>query len=243
MADPIQILIVDDDPDIRLTVARILERNGISSKEAGNGEEMRRQILKEMPDLVILDLMLPGDDGLTLARELRGNSDIPIIMLTGKGDVVDRIVGLEMGADDYVTKPFNSRELLARVKSVLRRRRRPPKTSAPEDTPKLLEFNGWTLNLDSQRLISPDGEPVALTTYEFQVLSVLAQRPNRGLSRSQILDLVADREWDPYDRSIDVLIVKIRRKLNDDPKSPTCIKTLRNFGYMFIGETTAPSDS
>lgn len=234
------VLIVDDDPEIRLTVARILERDGITTTEAGDGEEMRRRISEQEPDLVILDLMLPGDDGLTLARELRVNSNIPIIMLTGKDDVVDKIVGLEMGADDYVTKPFHSRELLARVKSVLRRQP-PPSAGEPEDTRNLVEFHGWVLDLDSQGLTSPDGTPVGLTSYEFQVLSVLAQRPNRGLSRNQILDLVADREWDPFDRSIDVLIVKIRRKLKDDPKNPTCIKTLRNFGYMFIGEATAPS--
>ncbi|MDH5232094.1 MAG: response regulator [Gammaproteobacteria bacterium] len=234
-----QILIVDDDEDIRITIGRILGRDGCSVSEAGNGDEMRSIIAANNIDLIILDLMLPGEDGLSLARDLSGNN-IPFIMLTGKDDVVDKIVGLELGADDYITKPFHARELTARVAAVLRRigvgMQQDSSTATPSED-KIISFGEWSFNPTTGHLVSNDGNEVTLTTFEFQVLAVLATRPNRPLNRDQILDLVAEREWDPYDRSIDVLIGKIRKKLNDDPKNPKHIKTLRNLGYMFIGSS------
>lgn len=234
--DQANVLIVDDDPDIQESVSSILETDEIKSVTVGNGDEMRQKITESHFDLVILDLVLPGEDGLTLARELLARSNIPILMLTGKCDIIDKIIGIEMGADDYITKPFHARELLARVKSILRRRH-PYSTHTPEIHGNNIEFSGWILDLDARKLNDPNGENAKLTTYEFQVLAELVKRPNRALSRDQILDYVADKEWDPFDRSIDVLIGKIRRKLKDNPRDPSFIKTLRNFGYMFVGKS------
>jgi len=238
MASGQHILIVDDDPDIRITIVRILERDGYRVTEAENGEQMRRHIAEQDIALIILDLTLPGEDGLTLARKLTRNTDIPFIMLTGRDDIVDKVVGLEIGADDYITKPFHARELAARIGTVLRRAAgKEPHSPALETSPKgdIIEFGEWRFNTTSGHLVSTQDQEVILTTYEFQVLAALASRPNRPLSRDQILDFVADRDWDPFDRSIDVLIGKIRKKLNDSPKAPTYIKTMRNLGYMFIG--------
>ena len=233
------ILIVDDDADIRATVGRILERDGYRISEAEDGAQMQRQITDHDISLVILDLNLPGEDGLTLARNLTSKTTIPFIMLTGRDDVVDKVVGLEIGADDYITKPFHARELTARVGTVLRRSAgKKAQTAAAVSAPHgdTLNFGEWKFNPTNGHLVSSSGVEVTLTTFEFQVLGALASRPDRPLSRDQILDFVADREWAPYDRSIDVLIGKIRKKLNDDPKSPKYIKTLRNLGYMFIGQ-------
>lgn len=229
-ADQPRILIVDDDPRICRLISRYLEREGFAVQSAADGDEMRVRLAETPADLIIMDLQLPGEDGLTLTRELRRDNDVAIIILTGKGETVDRIVGLEVGADDYLGKPFDERELLARVRSVLRR-------SAPSEAPVAgrpgLTFEGWHLDLDAHELTSPDGERVVLTTAEFRLLSGLAQNAKRVLNRDQLLDLVAAREWDPYDRSIDVLIGKLRRKLEEDPKSPALIKTIRGVGYMF----------
>lgn len=231
------ILVVEDDPDMRETVCTALVREGYRVKEAEDGHGMRR-VLKQWPvDMVILDLVLPGESGLDLARELRNTSDIPLIMLTGKDNVIDKVVGLEIGADDYITKPFHARELIARISTVLRRTglnsgsadRKPGEASS-----NLIRFGDWKLDLYGQRLTGAGGEAVILTSYEFQVLSVLAQRPGKALSRDQIMDLVADREWNPFDRSIDVLIGKIRKKLGDDPRDPKFIRTVRNAGYIFV---------
>lgn len=232
------ILVVDDDPDMRRMICKALAREGFRSEEAGNGAQMRESLANRSIDLVILDLMLPDEDGFSLARSIRSESSLPIIMLTGRDDVVDKVVGLEVGADDYMTKPFHPRELSARVRTVLRRSQGAPKPPAgtQKQEKNTVRFGEWTLNLTGFKLLAPDGEEVALTTYEFQVLSVLATHPNKVLSRDQILDSVADREWTPFDRSIDVLIGKIRKKLNDDPNRPSFIKTIRNMGYMFIGD-------
>lgn len=236
MANQGTILIVEDDAEIRATVSRIFDYEGFGVKEASDGATMRKALADNLIDLVILDLMLPGEDGLTLARELRKTGNIPIIILTGKDEPIDKVIGLEIGADDYITKPFFQRELVARVRSVLRRTEKgsPPEA---EFTRRMIRFDNWTLDLDGQYLMSEDGKIVSLTAYEYQVLAALAQHPGRVLSREQILDLVAARNWEPYDRSIDVLIGKVRRKLNDNPKSPSIIKTVRNSGYLFMAKT------
>jgi two-component system, OmpR family, response regulator len=193
---------------------------------------MRETMARDAVDLVILDLVLRGEDGLQLARELRSQSDIGIIMLTGRGETVDRIIGLEMGADDYLSKPFHLRELLARVRSVLRRgaSRGGDKSGAPRSR---VRFAGWTLDLASRELMSPSGEDVRLTTGEFELLAAFVNHANQVLSRDRLLDLSRHREAGPFDRTIDVQVGRLRRKLEDDPKNPTLIKTVRAGGYMF----------
>lgn len=204
-------------------------------ESASNGHAMKQAMSLRNFDLVILDLRLPGgEDGLSLAQQLRRESDIPLIMLTGRSDCVDKVVGLELGADDYVTKPFDRRELLARIRSVLRRVGSGPGEAVPQGRPgAVLRFDGWTLDLGRHELVSSQGESVELTSYEYQLLATLTQQPRRALSRDQILELIANRGWQPYDRSIDVLVGKLRRKLGDDPKSPSLIKTIRGVGYVF----------
>ncbi len=230
-----RILVVDDDPRICRLLCRYLEKENYSVGTAGSGQAMWRALKSRPYNLIILDLRLPGgEDGLSLARRLRSQTDISLIMLTGRADSADKIVGLELGADDYVTKPFDRRELLARIRSVLRRAasRASPISLSDQDN-EVLEFGGWTLDMNRRKLTRTDGVTVALTSYEFDLLAVMAQRPARVLSRDQIMDLIAHRDWQPLDRSIDVLIGKLRRKLNDDPNNPNLIKTIRGVGYMF----------
>lgn len=237
MAPGAAILVVEDDPDMRETVCTALLRDGYRVEEAEDGPAMRRILAQEHIDLVILDLVLPGESGLDLARDLRNASDIPLIMLTGKDNIIDKVVGLEIGADDYITKPFHARELVARIKTVLRRSRANEGKMEPESMGTwsgIFRFGDWQLDLSGQRLTGIDGGAVILTTYEFRVLSALVQRPGKALSRDQIMDLVADRAWNPLDRSIDVLIGKIRKKLGDDSRDPRFIRTVRNTGYMFV---------
>lgn len=239
MASGAIILVVEDDSDMRETVSAILLREGYRVQEASDGPGMRGILAQSHIDLVILDLLLPGESGLDLARELRQSSDIPLIMLTGKDNVIDKVVGLEIGADDYITKPFHARELVARIGTVLRRVHAGARNAGletGEGSPDAIRFGEWTLDLRGHRLTGYDSDVVLLTTYEFQVLSTLVQRPGKVLTRDQIMDLVADREWNPLDRSIDVLIGKIRRKLGDDSRNPKFIRTVRNIGYMFIGD-------
>jgi two-component system OmpR family response regulator len=228
------ILIVDDDPRICQLLSKYLTREGYPVKTACDGADMHRHIAVEMPDLLILDVKLPDGDGFSLARELRTQSDIPIIMLTGKADSIDKVVGLELGADDYVTKPFDNRELLARIRSVLRRTSNKHTTSTSTHRGhKIASFEGWQLDLTSQELTSAAGERVHLTSYEYKLLVGLVARPNHALNREQILDLIADRDWTPYDRSIDVLVGKLRKKIEEEPKQPRLIKTVRGTGYKF----------
>ena len=234
-ASSTKILIVDDDVRICRLLAQFLEGAGYAVRAASTGDEMRRLIVAIPPDLVILDLMLKGEDGLELARELRSQSDVAIIMLTGKTDVVDKVVGLEIGADDYITKPFDLRELLARVHSVLRRNPRSNSTSH-EKQPSVVRFAGWTLDMPAYELTSPAGDKIALTSSEFHLLSALVTRHNRVLPREEILDLVAGREWSPVDRSVDVLVGKLRKKIEKDPANPALIKTIRGVGYKFTGK-------
>lgn len=233
------ILVVEDDPRIRHTVCRALLGEGYRVEEVGDGAQMQDVLARRNVDLVLLDLVLPGESGLDLARGLRHSSDIPLIMLTGKSDVIDKVVGLEIGADDYITKPFHSRELVARIGNVLRRVCSGPTKATIQNGEGSLDtarFGGWTLDLSTHQLTGPNGDVVVLTTYEFQVLSILVQRPGKVLSRDLVMDLTAGRDWAPFDRSIDVLIAKIRKKLGDDSRSPAFIRTIRNIGYMFIAD-------
>ncbi len=232
------ILVVDDDLEIRQLLRAYLEQNGYRVTTVGEGKTMNRVLEDQRIDLVVLDLMLPGTDGLELCRNLRVKSRIPIIMLTARGDEMDRILGLEMGADDYLPKPFNPRELLARIKVVLRR-----STSLPydqsESTPQAIRFADWTLDPIARHLVSSSGIVVPLSGAEYRLLTVFLEHPNRILNRDQLLDLTQGREADPFDRSIDVLVSRLRRRLEDDPKEPGIIKTVRGEGYVFTARVEA----
>ncbi len=234
------LLLVDDDREIRDLVSRFFATHGYKVVAAADSGAMEAALAIGRFDLVILDLMLPGKSGLELCRDLRAKSTIPILMLTAMGDETDRIVGLEMGADDYLAKPFNPRELLARVRAILRRATLPAasghKTAA---TVKLLRFAGWSLDLGRRRLEAPDGLAVDLTTGEYELLIAFAERPRRVLTRNQLLDLARGREATPFDRAIDVQVSRIRRKIESDPKAPEIIITVRGDGYMFTPEVEA----
>ena len=230
---PERVLIVEDDREVRESVADYLASHGYACSQAPDGKAMRAAIAEAAPDLVLLDLRLPGEDGLSLARWLRGNHPVAIIMVTAAGDVVDRVVGLEVGADDYLAKPFDMRELLARVKSVLRRGGKAAKPAAAGET-KRLPIGACQLDLDTHQLIGKDGEEIPLTGMEFDLLRVFAQHPNRVLSRDQLLTLTRNREWEPFDRSIDIRIARLRRKIEADPEQPRTIKTVRGAGYIYI---------
>jgi two-component system OmpR family response regulator len=231
------ILIVDDDAEIRRLLGDYLRRNGLRATAVADGKAMWSALETERIDLVVLDLMLPGEDGLTLCRRLRADSDLPVIMLTARGDETDRIVGLEMGADDYVPKPFSPRELLARIKVVLRRSRSLPRNLRPEEA-RLMRFARWTLDTATRNLLSPDGVVVALSGAEYRLLRVLLTHPNRVLSRDQLMDLTRGREADPFDRSIDVQVSRLRQRLGDDPKDPVLIKTVRGEGYVLAAQVS-----
>lgn len=225
------ILVVDDDPGIRELLQEYLQQNGYRVVTAAEGREMQRQLKQHRIDLIVLDLMLPGSDGLELCRNLRVTSRTPVIMLTARGDEMDRILGLEMGADDYLPKPFNPRELLARIRVVLRRTNSlPPEDQPPEQA--LILFAGWQLDPLERQLRSADGAITPLSSAEYRLLGVFLDHPNRVLNRDQLLDLTQGREAEPFDRSIDVLVSRLRRRLADDPKSPAIIKTVRGEGYI-----------
>jgi len=234
---PERVLIVEDDREVREAVADYLASHGYACAQAADGEAMRAALGEALPDLVLLDLRLPGEDGLSLARWLRDRHDLAIIMVTAAGDVVDRVVGLEVGADDYLAKPFDLRELLARVKSVLRRGRRAEQREeqgAKAGATKRVPIGACQLDLDTHQLIGRGGEEIPLTGMEFDLLRVFAEHPNRVLSRDQLLTLTRNREWEPFDRSIDIRIARIRRKIEADPEKPRTIKTVRGAGYIFI---------
>jgi DNA-binding response OmpR family regulator len=230
------VLVVDDDADLLEMVRTYLTREEFFVLTAGSSEDMTARMAEKSVSLVLLDLNLGREDGLTVLRDLRQVSEVPVIILTGKGDMVDKIVGLEVGADDYVVKPFHLRELLARIRSVLRRTDSAEAVDGPparDDAPAKLHFMGWTLDLRGRILLSPEAAPVELTTMEFNLLAALAMRPNQALTRDQLLDMVTGREMGPMDRSIDVHIANLRRKIEPDPKTPVLIKTLRGTGYIF----------
>jgi DNA-binding response OmpR family regulator len=244
MDDKTHILIVDDEQDICTLVDQYLSDEGYQVSIAHDGAEMRRVIARDPVDLVLLDIVLPNEDGLSIARVLRvENPNIGIIMLTGRGDTIDRIVGLEMGADDYLAKPFHLRELLARVKSVVRRTENPPLDAAPAGGESArLRFAGWEFDLHTRELISPADESVRLTSGEFDLLRVFVTHPNQVMSRDRLLDLTRGREPGPFDRTIDVQVGRLRRKLGDDPHQPQLVKTLRSGGYIFVAPVEVAAD-
>ena len=234
-----KILVVDDDPDMRETVRAILEREAYSVTDVATGSEMLAELNRQDTDLIVLDLMLANENGLSLAQEIRSASDLPIIILSGKNDLIDKIVGLEVGADDYITKPFHPRELTARVRSLLRRSNgeNAPTAGTPiRNAGKLAHFGSWKYSFDTARLEGEGGEGVSLTTLESKFLEVFLEHSKRNLSRDQIMDFVADRDWNPLDRSIDVIIGKLRKKLGDDVREPRYIRTSRGIGYSFIAD-------
>lgn len=235
MSETPHVLVVDDDPEIRALVSRFLDRHGYRTSGAANGREMRARLSAERCDLVVLDIMLPGEDGLALCRHLRETSRLPIIMLTAVAEETDRIIGLEMGADDYVTKPFSPRELLARIRAVLRRTQDvlPVHETRSEET---LAFAGWRMVPAKRELYSKDGALVSLTAGEYDLLLAFARNAQRVMNRDQLLDLTKGRSAAPFDRSIDVQLSRLRRKIEVDPKSPELIKTIRGGGYMFTPE-------
>ena len=228
------ILVVDDDKAILELISDFLAEYDYKVYTATNAVSMA-QVLKESPvDLIVLDLKLPDEDGLELASKLRASSNIPIIMLTALGSDVDRIVGLEVGADDYLAKPFNPRELLARIRAVLRRGRGGPSPKPTLDpSHEAFSFEGWILDTTARQLISPQGEPINLTCGEFDLLEVFMRSPHRVLSRDQLLEMTRSADADVFDRTIDVLILRLRRKLEVNPKQPRFIKTERSIGYIF----------
>jgi two-component system OmpR family response regulator len=228
------ILVVEDDREISALVARYLRANACRVTVAGDGPAMEQALREARVDLVVLDLMLPGEDGLSLCRRLRTTSNVPVLMLTAKAEEIDRIVGLEIGADDYLGKPFNPRELLARIRAILRR------GSGGEDETgvRSLNFLGWTLDVSLRQLVSPEGARIAVTGAEFDLLHALCLRPGRVLSRDQLLDLTQGRAAGPFERSIDVLISRIRQKIERDPRNPEIIRTIRSGGYLFTPEVT-----
>jgi len=241
MSDPqtTNILVVDDDPDIRILLRECFALEGYNVIEAANGEEMRAHLEKLPINLITLDLALEGEDGLTLAREVRSQRDVPIIMVTGKGDMVDRVVGLEVGADDYITKPFHLREVLARVRSVLRRYKPSDEPGAiVDETPAhhKYTFATWTLDLTSRELLNEEGNDCKLTTAEFNLLELFVKRAHRTLSRDAIMEQLKGHDWSPLDRSIDTLVGRLRKKIETDHASPKLIKTIRGVGYIFAAE-------
>ena len=225
-------LIVDDNLELRELLGGYLTRFNIDSEAVGDGTGMRRALAQSHFDVIILDLMLPGEDGLALCRELRASSDIPILMLTARCEPTDRIIGLELGADDYMAKPFEPRELVARIQSILRRVR--DDREVPRQEPRSsVRFDDWQLNSVLRQLQAPDGLVVPLSNAEFRLLWVFLERPRRVLSREQLLDAARGRSIEAFDRSIDLLVSRLRQKLGDDPRSPRLIKTVRGEGYLF----------
>ena len=238
MKRPAHILIVDDDREICDLVGRVVERDGYRVSRASEGSGMRRVLEKGAIDLIVLDVMLPGKDGLTLCRELRAEQiATPIIMLTAKGDDVDRILGLEMGADDYLPKPFNSRELLARIKAVLRRMPGPAERQS-KNSARIIRFSDWKLDTGKRELMSEEEVVVTLSTGEFELLLAFLNHPQTVLSRDQLLDLARGRSAVLFDRSIDIQVSRLRRKLGDNPREPRIIKTVWGGGYLFTPDVT-----
>ncbi len=229
------ILVVDDHRDIREPLARYLAKHGFRVSTAESAAAARKVLQAAAIDLVVLDIMMPGEDGLSLCRQLRAGGDVPIVLLTALGEETDRIVGLEMGADDYVSKPFNPRELVARIKAVLRRAHAlPPRRGRP--TGERIRFDRWTLEVGRRELVGPDGVVVPLSTGEFLLLAAFLDHPRMVLSRDQLLDLTRGREAAPFDRAIDNQVVRLRRKIERDPKRPELIRTHRGGGYSFEAE-------
>jgi two-component system, OmpR family, response regulator len=244
MSEAVHVLVVDDEPLIRTMLRRYLVEEGFKVSEAADGTALRSVLENEPVDLVLLDLMMPGEDGFALTRYIRQRSEIPIIMLTSKGDLINRVVGLEAGADDYITKPFELREVLARIRTVMRRAapRSAAATPAPvpaaDEDAQYLVFQGFRLDLVGRELNRSSGALVPLSTTEFELLSAFARHPNRVLSRTQLMHLVKGREWAAHDRAIDTQVTRLRKKLEPDPGNPALIKTVRGAGYVFATTVT-----
>jgi two-component system, OmpR family, response regulator len=236
------VLIVDDDLEIRATLRTALVSEGYRVTEAGDGAEMMAAVNAAVPRLITLDLNLNGEDGLKLARDARIRSNVPIIIITGKGDTIDRVVGLELGADDYIVKPFHVREVLARVRAVLRRyEHEPEQASQVRGAPlERYEFEGWLMDISRRELKAPSTELCDLTTAEFELLAILVKRPGRVLSRDNIMDLLKGQDWSPLDRTIDGLVARLRRKIEPGSERPRLIKTVRGIGYAFGIEVKKP---
>lgn len=241
-ADAQHIVVVDDYHDIRALVGQYLEKHGYRVSLADGGPALRAVLAKSMPDLVVLDIMMPGEDGLTLCRDIRAAGPLPVIFLTAVADDTDRIIGLEVGADDYLVKPFNPRELLARIRSVLRRTgaAAAQPQAGQTTTAEILCFGPWTLELKRREMARADGVSVPLSTAEFRLLKVFLDHPGHVLSRDQLLDLTVGRRADPLDRSIDNQVSRLRRKLEDDPRSPSMILTHRGGGYSLCADVRIP---
>jgi two-component system OmpR family response regulator len=231
------LLVVDDDVDIRHLLRDYLQEHGYRVTAIADGNGLRAALAAGQPDMIILDVMLPGDDGISLCRTVRTRSEIPIIMLTARGEDTDRIVGLEVGADDYLAKPFNPRELLARVKSVLRRSKSLP-ANLRQDAPRWFRFAGWSLDAVTRNLVSAQGVVVPLSGTEFKLLRVLLDHPGLVLTRDQLIELMLSRDAGPFDRALDVQISRLRHRLGDDAKEPAIIKTVRGQGYVLAAAVT-----
>lgn len=233
-SDKTQILVVDDDPRIRQLLQRYFEQEGYKVTCVANGKDMRSAFRATHIDIVLLDLVLPDQDGIDLAREIRSGSNVPIMILTGREDIVDCVVGLEVGADDYVVKPFHLREVHARLKSILRRYK-----ASPNPTPKVddvLVFEGWQLDRDKRKLLNPESVEIELSTGEFEMLDAFVRNAGRVLSRDMLMDLTRHRERDAFDRSVDTQISRLRRKIEIDPARPVLIKSIRSVGYVFTAK-------
>jgi two-component system, OmpR family, phosphate regulon response regulator OmpR len=226
------ILVVDDDDGLRSLLEQYLTGNGFAVSLAANGAAMDEILAAAQPDLVILDLMMPGEDGLSIARRLRAATHLPVIMLSARGEDIDRIVGLEVGADDYLSKPFNPRELLARIRAVLRRKQDAPAVEQVSDAANQVSFGEYVLDLDAQRLTKAGAE-IGLTSAEFSILQIFTSHPNRVLSRDQLMDMLKGYDRDPFDRSIDVRVTRLRRKIESNPAEPAYIRTVWGQGYLF----------
>jgi two-component system OmpR family response regulator len=232
------VTIVEDDPDVRALLTRSLGADGYQVTALESGVGIEDVITSSQIDLVILDIGLPDVDGLTIMQTIRRTSDVAIIIVSGRGDLADRVVGLEIGADDYITKPFEPREILARVRSVLRRGRRQDDAAAPADAHYLYAFGNWRLDATAQALHGDNGQPVSLTSGEFRLLEAMVTRANRVLTRDQLMDICYGNNSPAFDRSIDVCVARLRRKLLDDPRNPSIIRTVRNGGYIFAARVT-----
>lgn len=233
MAEGWRVLVVDDDAEVRQLLQDYLGGHGYAVRQCADSAALRQALQQELPDLLLLDVGLPGEDGLSLARYVREHHDLPVIMISGAGSPVDRIIGLEVGADDYLAKPFDPRELLARVKTVMRRYQRNSREE-PCQVSDGLHLGRFVLDLQRRQLLDEQGGEVELTAMEFDLLQAFAQRPDRPLSRDQLLNLTQNRDWNPFDRSIDIRIARLRRKLEDDPEKPQVIRTVRGVGYMLV---------
>lgn len=233
MTAPLHVVVVDDEPAIGELIRNYLARHGFTVTTAPDGEGLRREMAERRVDLVLLDLGLPGEDGLSLVRYIRSHSNIGVIIVTGSGEAVDRIVGLELGADDFIGKPFDLRELLARIRSVLRRTGAAAQEDDGAARGQTLRFSGWRFDRASRRLFAADGTEVPLTTGEFELLQVFAENPNKVLTRDQLLQATRNRDAGPYDRAIDMQIARVRRKIEPHPERPVLIKSVRGAGYIF----------